>query len=325
MNIAYAALAALVLSCAPSSAQEWKPTRTVTIVSPFSGVGNAVIVGQTLAKYLGEQLGVNIILEPRPSADGVLGTRAMIADSQPDGHTFVLVTNTTTAGRQFWKNPDTTYDLKKLDMVVLVAESFPVLVVSANSPYHSVKDLVEAARARPKEKPIQCGFGNLTNRIVLLAFAKAAGITIQDVQYRGESEQLVGGIESRGEIECAVLMGANGIGRIASGTLRGLAVLGGERTSFAPQIPTLAETGVKGVSTRVYIGLGAPAGTPPEVGARIRKEVRAILDDPKVQEIFKANSLTARFGDGKELQRRVDAESTMWAKVIKDYGLPQRD
>ncbi len=323
MVSAAVALAAMV-ALAPEARAEWKPTKTITIVSPFTGVGPAVIVGQTLAKHLGDRLGVNVIMEPRQSADGVLGTRAMINEA-PDGYTFVLATNTSTAGRQFWKNPDATYDLKKLDMILLAGEAFPVLVVSANSSHRTVKDLVEAAKARPKEKPLQCGFGTLTNRIVLLAFAKAAGIAIQDVQYRGESEQLIGGIETRGEIECAVLTGTNGIERIAAGTLRGLAVLGGERTSFAPSLPTLAESGVKGIETRIFIGLAAPAGTPKEVGERIRKEVRAILEDPKVREIFRANSLIPRFGDGKELQRRIEDESVMWAAVIKLYNLPQRD
>lgn len=292
-------------------AQGGKPLR---IVVPFTPGGSTDILARALAPKLSQALGQNVIVDNKPGAGGSLGA-GEAAKAEPDGHTL-LMGHIGTLGVNPSMYPKLPYDaLKSFVPVAFVARVPNVLVVNAASPIRSLKDLVEAARARPGRLTYSSG-GNGSAAHITFEFLKLkAKIFMLHIPYRGTAPSVTDVLA--GVVDCTFTGAPALIPHVKSGRLRALAVSSPQRIAVLPDVPTVAESGYPGFEADQWYGLVAPAGTPAAVVARLNAEVNKALALPDVAQQLAVEGAVPvpttpqAFGD---LIRR---EIPRWAEVVK--------
>jgi tripartite-type tricarboxylate transporter receptor subunit TctC len=273
------ALAALGLAVAGGPAFAQSSDKTIRIMVGASPGGGTDILARMLADKFAPDLKQNVVVENRPGASNTIAAD-IAAHATPDGNTLLLATNTGQAIAPHLLKLK--FDpLKDLQPVGLVAVMPNVLVVSANSPYKSVKDLIEAM----KEKPGQLKYGSSgvgsTQHIAGEAFALATGTRAIHVPYKGSSQAHIDIIG--GEVTMMFDSTSSAMGQIRNGKLRPLAVMSDRRAAELPDVPTMAEAGVKGADVQTWYGLYATAGSPKPVVDALVAELTRVLKLPDVQ------------------------------------------
>jgi tripartite-type tricarboxylate transporter receptor subunit TctC len=308
-------LAALVLAPASSAAQTY-PDRPVKIVVPVGPAGSYDILGRLLADQLTKRLGQTFVVENRPGAGTVVGTKAVIA-SPPDGYTLLVggLSNIVfNAG--LYKN--LSYDpLNDLAPVALVLNISYTLVASKSLPYSTPKEIIAAAKRNPGAlKVANAGVGT-GQHIVGAAFQAATGTKFLEVAYRGSSlafpDLLAGRVDLFFDSTPAALP------HIKSGGAKGIAILTAKRNPQAPDLPTMTEMGVPGFEIDSWIGIFAPAKTPPAVIARLQKEIAAAGPELKPALANIGGELMQITPD--RLAGFIRADYDKWIKIIKDAGI----
>jgi tripartite-type tricarboxylate transporter receptor subunit TctC len=253
------ALGAALTIIGRASAQ-MNPSRPFKIVVPFSA-GGAV---DTLARFLGDEIGRNkgttFVIENRPGAGTVIGTEA-VAHAPPTGHTLLMTANSFVINPHLKKLP---YDaLGSFEPVCLLARSPHVIVVGADAPYRTLRDLLDAARAKPGELTMAANGPATAHHISFEMLQRAANVTFTFVPYGGPAPAataLLGGHVAAANVDLAVVAE-----HLRTGKLRALAVLSRERITAFPDVPTAIESGFPNVEMEGTLGIVAPAGTPKEV------------------------------------------------------------
>lgn len=270
-------LCGLLVVVAPTAQAEsaW-PSRPIKLVDPFPAGGPVDIVARLVAQHLGERLGEQIIVDNRPGAGGTLGTDA-VARSAADGYTLLLGSSAT-HGINVSLYPSLPYDpLKDFAPISLVARIVHVIVVNPAVPAHSMKELIALARAQPGQ--IYFGSpGNGTNMHLVCEMLKARfDINMVHVPYRGGPPAMQDLLAGRVQMMCDFL--PQSLPQIRAGKLRALAVTGPARAPQLPDVPTMAEADIPDFVTTAWLGLFAPAGTPPAITDRLYRELIAIDSD----------------------------------------------
>lgn len=314
-------LAALVLTliaalAMPAWAQTY-PDHPVRLVIPFPPGGSIDTLGRILSDKISTLWGQSVFIENRAGAGGMVGS-SVAAQAAPDGYTMsfggqFMAANVTIA-------PSANFDpVKSFAPVVLVATGQDVLMVPADSPFHSVKEIVDYAKAHPGELTYaSLGIGS-SGQLASTLFSEVTGITMQHVPYNSFSQAVTDVSAGRISVWLTTLGGA--IGHIKAGKLRALAVSGPTRAALLPDVPTFDELGVAYGNDTSWYALFAPAGTPPGVVAKVNADTNKILADADMKE--RATKLGFRLVGGapEQLGAHLRSEIDKWAKVAKAAGL----
>ena len=316
--------AAFGLLLAPSGghAQGKYPDHPVKVVVGFSAGGGTDVAARVIAQKLSEAMGQTFVVENRPGASGLIASD-QVAKAPADGYTVMVGSQTTLAVAPALYHKfqlDVTKDLTGLSMIGI---SPLVAVVNANSPIHSIKDLIAEAKSKAGAMNFGSGGVGTTPHMAGELFAYDAGIKWTHVAYRGEAP----GINDllAGQIPFMFSNLSVVLGNIQGGKLRALAVTSSKRVASMPDVPTIAET-FPGFDAATWFVLVAPTGVPKDAVARINAETKKIVATKDFQERFKKLGMIPdqdRTPD--EINAYIKSEIAKWAKVIKDAGVKPAD
>ncbi len=314
------ALAGAVLSSfvAGALAQSW-PERVVKIVVPFPAGGPtdtaARIIGQKMAEGLGQQ----VIVENRSGASGMIGADA-VARSAPDGYTLMVLATPTLLVPHLTGQKNV--DVFKALTPIGTAYDLPIVMVVNPERLPEVKSLQQyLAHAKAQSTPLNYtsagngSFGHLSTEML----KNLGGFELQHIPYKGSApamQDLLGGQVS---MMFSDMIAA--LPHIQAGKLRPIAVGSASRVSFTPEVQTVAEQGFPGFHATAWGGLMAPAGTPPAIVERLRKELQTALSDKEVQSRLLTVGTIAAFEPPQEMAERMRADYERWGKVIRDNGI----
>jgi tripartite-type tricarboxylate transporter receptor subunit TctC len=301
------------LACAPIAARA-QSARPLRIIVPFTPGGSTDILARAIAPKLGAALSQNVVVENRPGAGGSLGA-AEAAKSEPDGSTLLMGHIGTLAVNPSIY-PKLPYDpVKSFVPVAYVARVPNVLAVSVASPIKTLKDLVEAARARPGALSYSSGGNGSAAHITFEYLKLKAGLFMLHIPYRGTAASVTDVIA--GQVSCTFTGAPAVLPLVRSGRLRALAVSSSQRLSVAPEVPTVAESGYPGFEADQWYGLVAPAGTPPALVARLNAEVNKALAMPDVAQQLAVEGAVAVPGTPAAFGDLIRREIPRWAAVVK--------
>ncbi len=309
------ALALLVLACPTVQAADAFPSRVAKIVVPFPAGGPLDTVAREIAQRLTEAWGQSVIVENKPGAGGNIGAD-YVAKSAPDGYTVVVGALSTHAVNPSLY-PKMPYDaVKDFAPISLIAITPNVLVVSAASPYKSVKDLAEAARA----KPMAFGSGSVGSAGHLAGelFKIVTKADLTHVPYKGAAPATQALLA--GDIAFVFDNLASAMAQVKGGKERALAVTTAQRSPLAPDIPTMTEAGFPGFDLSTWFGLMAPAGTPPDIVAKWNSSVVKILSSPDMRHKLAAQGAEAKPTTPAEFAAFIAAEVPKYAEIVKASG-----
>jgi tripartite-type tricarboxylate transporter receptor subunit TctC len=306
-----AVLAGAALAPAGAFAQGF-PTRTIKIVVPYPAGGPVDALARLLTPELGA-LGQNAIVENVGGGAGAIGAR-QVAKAEPDGHSLVLSTNQTHATNYILlKDPG--YEAKDFAAVAGLADLQHVLVVRNELPARSVAELVAHAKANPGKLNYGSTGNGSASHLAMELFKVKTATDLVHVPFRGAApmaQELVAG-----RIDAAFATLPSVLGQVQAGTMRALAVASAIRAPQLPEVPLLSEEGVQGGEADAWIGLWAPAGTPPAVLARLSHAVTAALARPELREAATKLGIAVNLRDAASFDRFVADEIKKWAEVVK--------
>ncbi len=309
-----AALAAL-LAAGLASAQSY-PARPVRFVVPYAPGGNTDMIARTLSQKATEALGQSMVVENRGGAATLIGTE-LVAKSPPDGYTILLATSTTLAinPHLYRKLP---YDsIKDFAPVVLIARTPMVLVAHPSLPVKTVKELIALARSRPGQLPYGTSGTGSPSWMSMAMFRGLTKLDMIEVPYKGSGPADIDLLS--GQI---VLMFQNtALNYLKAGRLKALAHTGEKRMAVSPEIPTMAESGVKDCVFYSWQGVVAPARTPADVVSRLNAEFNRALTLPDVKGRITYDGAELFGGTPEAFSEYIRAELVRFAKVIRDTGV----
>ena len=300
----------------PAAAMAAYPDRPVRIIVGFSAGGTTDIVARIMAKELTESLGQTFVVENKPGAGSNIGAE-QASRAAPDGYTlyFAAVTNAI----NYTLYPNLSFDLLKDFAPVAMGAQVPnLLVVNPNLPVKSVQELVAHAKANPGKLAFASSGSGTSIHMAGELFKIQAGIDVLHVPYRGSAPALTDLIGGQVQYDFDNMPAA--WPHVQSGKLRALAVTTAERSPTAPDIPTMKESGFPDFNVSSWFGLLAPAGTPPDVIAKLNDVIVKAQDKPNVQENFKQLGAVGAKQSPAEFGAFVKAEVEKWGPVVKASG-----
>ncbi len=306
------AVLALVLA-APLAAQTW-PSKPVTIIIGYTA-GTAIdVVARYLSQNLRERTGQSFVVEAKPGAFGNLAAE-YVARAAPDGHTVLLTANSTHAANiHLFKKLG--YDPVKdfTPVTTVLSLGFVLLVNQSATPVSSVAELTDYIKARPGK--LAYGSGTATARIVTELYLQLAGLNVTYVPYKGSSQalnDLLGG-----QIQLLFADAVTGIKQARGGKARVLAVTNSNRVSCAPDIPTMAEAGLKGYDLESWFALFLPAKTPLDIAQKLAELSNAVWATDKGREFLRNQCLEPYPGNPERLAKLVETDTAKWGRIIKN-------
>ena len=301
----------------PADAQADFPERPVTLIVPFPAGGSTDLVARVVAEKMSANLGQQIVVDNRGGAGGNVGSAAA-AKAEADGYTILMGTVATHALNPalYKKMPyDPVKDFAPVSLLVVVPN---VLVVNPDFPAHSVAELIALAKEKPGELSYASSGNGTPLHLSGELFKSMAGIDMVHVPYKGAGPALIDVMGGHVPIMFDNLPSSTE--HIKAGKLRGLAVTTAERAPSMPDLPTVAESGLPGYETYTWNALFAPAGTPPEVIAKLNEAAVQAVADPQVQAKLKDVGASVVGSTPEQLAAHVQAELAKWAPVVKASG-----
>ena len=273
------------------------------------------MLSRLIAKKLSKQLGEQMVVLNRPGAGTNLGT-ASVAQAAPDGYTLLLGSIANTLNPHIMRSVG--YRLEDFAPISSVAAAADILVVHPSTNAKSVKELIALLKSKPGTPAGHAGIGT-TPHLSLEIFRRAAGVEVTMVPYKG------GGQAQQGILGAEVpFMFSTSIGvlpLVRSGQLRALAVSSSKRIGAAPELPTVAESGLPGFDVVAWFGLFAPAGTPKAIVDRLSTETRAALASPELRKLLMDVGAEPLGSTPEAFAKYIKEEFDRWGKVTKDAGI----
>ncbi|WP_405547790.1 Bug family tripartite tricarboxylate transporter substrate binding protein [Variovorax paradoxus] len=298
---------------APGFAQTF-PSRPVTLVVPFPPGGGTDTGGRVIAEQLGRRWGQPVIVENKGGAAGQIGTD-FVAKSRPDGYTLLLG-NIGTQAINPLLYPKLPYDADRaFAPVSLVAELPLAMMVNPSVPAKTAAEFIALAKARPGQMSYSSSGAGGAPHLAAEMFKDQAGAFILHVPYRGGGPAIADLLAGHVQLSFMTVLEASG--HIKAGKLRALAVTGDKRVPAFPEVPTLAESVAPGFNAISWIGLLAPAGTPPEVVEKIAADLRAVLADESVKARFVGLGGVPRATSPQEFARLIEDDKRRYAQIIR--------
>jgi tripartite-type tricarboxylate transporter receptor subunit TctC len=302
------------LACASAWAQAW-PSRPIMLIAPSTPGSAPDVLSRTLGQKLSEQLGQSIVVLNRPGAGTNVGTQAL-TQAAPDGYTILLGSIANTLNPHIMSRVG--YRIEDLAPISSVAAAPDVLVVHPSVAASSVRELIALLKAKPGTPAGHAGIGT-TPHLSLEVFRRMAGVEVTPVPFKGGGDAQQGILGGQVPFMFSTTIGI--LPRVRSGQLRGLAVSSAKRIAAAPDLPTVAESGLPGFDVVAWFGLFAPAGTPPAIVERLSAETRAALATPDLRKRLIDLGAEPLGSTPAEFAAYVDAEFRRWGAFAKESGI----
>jgi tripartite-type tricarboxylate transporter receptor subunit TctC len=311
----WVAMAALSLCTSFAHAQTW-PDKPVRIIVPFAAGGPADVYARALGQKLQDALGQPFIIEDRPGGGAMVGTEAA-AKSPADGYTLLLMSNTHTVNESLFRTKP--YVLMR-DFVPVAPINFSdlVLVVHPSVPAKSLKELLELARSKPKALNYASSGPGTPYHMAGEIFKVMAGVDIVHVPYKGSAGARTDVMS--GQLQMMFDAVTTMAPMVKSGQLIALGTTGVARSSVLPNVPTVAEAGVPGFETTIWLGVMAPAGTPRAIVDKLNAEITKITTSAATKEAWGKQGATPMSMTPDEFARYLRADTEKWARVVKLSG-----
>jgi tripartite-type tricarboxylate transporter receptor subunit TctC len=299
-------------------AQAW-PVKPVRLVVPVSVGGATDLLARMIGKALTQSLGQPFVVDGKPGAAGAIAS-AEVAHAAPDGYTLLVATSSTHAVAPAVSTQLRYNAVDDFTPIGLLAESNNLLLVSPTVDAKNMKELIALAREKPGALNYSSsGLGSF-GHLVFSLFESQAGVKLTHVPYKGTSASIPDLMA--GHVHLAVDSLSSGLPAVKEGRLRGLAVTGPRRSALAPEIPTVAESGVPGFSVLSWFGLYAPRGMPPELTRRINEELNKVLRSPEMATRFASLGLEpATGGSPADFAAMVAKDTARWSSLAKQYNI----
>lgn len=292
------------------------PDKPISLVVPFPAGSGTDAVGRIFAAELGNILGQQVVVENKPGANATIAAQ-YVARAKPDGYTLFVTTNTSHSAVPFLMK-NVPYDPVKDFTPIARGGNLPfLLVVNPQRPYKNVQELIRHARENPGR--VTYATGNSTGIVAGATLARRAGIDILHVPYKGTPQALTDLVG--GQVDFMFTDLASGLQFVQSGQLRALAVSTAQRSSIAPDLPSMREAGVKDFDLNSWNGYFGPAGMPPEIVARLNAAINQIVSDPQVRQRLAGLGFDAFSGTPESFAAFVSEQLDLWGTLIKDAGI----
>jgi len=316
-GVPYAAcLAAALVYMTAAHAQPAYPQKPIRMVVPFPPGGGTDILARLFGQKMSETLGQQIIIDNRGGAGGTLGTD-IAAKAAPDGYTLILVSGSHAINPGLYQKLP--YDsVSDFAPITQIATSPGILVVNPSLPVKSVKDLLALARAKPGQINYASAGSGTPPHLAGELFKVMAKIDMVHVPYKGNAPAFTDVIG--GQVSLIFPTMPSAMPFIKSGKLRPIAVTSAKRSPAAPDIPTIAESGLPGYEATSWYGILAPARTPPQIVARLHEVLVSVIGAPDMQDKLAAQGLDPVGNTPQQFAAVIKSEIAKWAKVVKASG-----
>jgi len=307
-------LAAALLSL-PAAAQTY-PAKPVRIIVPFAPGGGSDFIARFTAQRLSGSFGSQVIVENKPGAGGMLGIEAGVR-AEPDGYTFTLIASSYTVNPALYPLK---YDpVNDITPVVQISQGPMIVVVNPKVPAKTAVELIALAKAKPGTINFaSAGQGSITHMACEL-FAHMAGIKLNHVPYKGTGPALTDTIAGQTDLFCTST--ATALPHVKAGRLRAIAVTTANRLPAEPNVPTLAESGVKGYDVPIWHGLIAPKGMPRVAVDKMNAEVNKLLKSKDTAEQLQTDGVSPKGGTPEAFRDQIRKEIDLWKKTVAATGV----
>lgn len=302
--------------CVTGALAQNYPNRPLRMVIPYAPGSTTDTLGRLMGQKLGEALGQHVIIDNRAGAGGNIGTE-IVAKALPDGYTLVMVPGSHAINPSLY--PKLPFDpVNDFAPIALVA-SAPLLIAAHSAlPASSVRELIALAKAKPGGLRYASGGTGSPSHLVMELFKSMAGIDIIHVPYKGGGSVLNAILSGEVQLTSSGVLVLLPLAR--AGRIKALAVTAAQRISVAPEIPTVAESGLPGYVVSGWWALLAPARTPVAVVERLNREVVRALNSHELRERFAADGMVAVGSSPAEFSAFLQREIAMWSKVVRESG-----
>lgn len=304
---------ALALGVAPAFAEY--PDHPVKIIVPYAPGGPADVTARLLANKLQERLGQSFLIDNRSGAGGNIGTAAGAA-AAPDGYTLTVITPAQIINTTLFAKPG--YELRDFAPLALLTSAPALLLANPKLGVNSVADMIAAAKARPGAIAFASQGTGVAPHLMMEMIKKSAGIEMVHVPYRGSAPALNDVLA--GNVPLMMDSIITGLPHVRSGALKGLAVSTAKRTPLAPDIPTVAESGIPGFEAFLWYGIVAPAQTPADVIRKLGNEISAAMALPEIRERLVALGSEPADSGPAHFAAFIKGEAEKWGDIVRASG-----
>ena len=296
------------------------PSRPVRIIVPYGPGGIADVTMRMVAQDLSKRLGQQFFIENRPGAGGVVGMQAA-QEAPADGYTLVMIGGGLTIAKALFKHLP--YNIETDFTPISTTASYGLVIATkVGSPYKSIKDVIDAAKAHPGTLNFGTINAGSSQNLSAELFRSTAGIEVTIIPYK-TTPDLTNAV-LRGDVDVAFEYFAGFQSPITSGQMTVLATTGRERAGNLPNVPTVTESGVAGYEVTSWNGLAARAGTPADIIALLNRDIGEALKSPEVQTFSTKAGMDARGMASADLSARIKSDVAKWTLVIDKAGIKKR-
>ncbi|MEG0922739.1 MAG: tripartite tricarboxylate transporter substrate binding protein [Comamonas sp.] len=292
------------------------PERPVRVVVGFSAGGTTDVVARIMARELTAELGQSFVIDNKPGAGSNIATE-QVARAEPDGYTLLFVAVTSAINQTLY--PKVRFDLVKDFAPVALGAKVPnVLVVNPSVPVNNVQELIAYAKANPDKVSYASSGSGTSIHMAGELFKLRTGLKTQHIPYKGSSPAVTDLMA--GQVQFMFDNMPSSWPHVMSGKLKALAVTTTKRSPTAPDLPTMEESGIKPFDVSSWFGLIAPAGTPPEVVAKLNAAMNKAFDKPEVKEAYAKLGAVSEKNTPEQFGAFIKSEVASWAPVVKSSG-----
>jgi tripartite-type tricarboxylate transporter receptor subunit TctC len=310
-------LASLSSTVALAQAPSNYPNKPVKIVVGYAPGGAVDVVARTLGQSLSNQLGQSFIVENKPGAGTNIAVKSVIT-AEPDGYTLMLAANALAANMALYQ-PMPFDAEKELTAISLVGRVPVVIAANPNAPFSTVAKLIEAAKAKPGQIAFASPGNGSTPHMAIEFFAKAAGIDLQHIPYKGGSPAITDAIG--GQLPLVAVNALEVLPHVKSGKLKVLAVLSPTRSVIYPDVPTIAESGFPGFEASVWYGFVAPAATPKPIIVKLHAEIQKALQTKEVKDRMNSVGGEVIAGSSEMFAALIRSERQRYEKLVREANI----
>ena len=312
-----AALCLLLVSNVAAQTTVNYPIKPVKIVVGYAPGGAVDVVARTLGQSLTASLGQSFVIENKPGAGTNIAVKSVIS-SEPDGYTLMLAANALAANMALYQ-PMPFDAEKELTAISLVGRVPVVIAANPNAPFASVAKLIEAAKAKPGQIAFASPGNGSTPHMAIEFFAKAAGIDLQHIPYKGGSPAITDAIG--GQLPLVAVNALEVLPHVKSGKLKVLAVLSPTRSAIYPDVPTISESGFPGFEASVWYGFVAPAATPKPIVVKLHAEIQKALQTNEVKDRMNSVGGEVIPGSSEMFANLIRSERQRYEKLVREANI----